>query len=68
MLKKLVNSGNTVVVKHNLDVIKSADWIIALGPEKGAACGQIVTEGRPEQAAKATGSFTRQFLAKALPY
>ena len=50
MLQKLVNSGNTiVVVEHNLDVIKSADWIIDLGPEGGAAGGHIVAEGRPEQ-------------------
>jgi excinuclease ABC subunit A len=48
MLQKLVNSGNTVVVEHNLDVIKSADWIIDLGPEGGAAGGHIVAEGRPE--------------------
>jgi ABC-type multidrug transport system ATPase subunit len=48
MLHKLVNSGNTVVVvEHNLDVIKSADWIIDLGPEGGEAGGQIVAEGRP---------------------
>ena len=46
MLQKLVNSGNTVmVVEHNLDVIKTADWIIDLGPEGGAAGGQIVAEG-----------------------
>ena len=46
MLQKLVNSGNTVmVVEHNLDVIKTADWIIDLGPEGGAAGGQIMAEG-----------------------
>ncbi len=56
MLQKLVNSGNTVVVvEHNLDVIKTADWIIDLGPEGGAAGGQIVAEGRPEQVAKSSG-------------
>ena len=50
MLQKLVNSGNTVVVVgHNLDVIKSTDWIIDLGPEDGSAGGHIVAEGRPEQ-------------------
>ena len=59
MLQKLVNSGNTlVVVEHNLDVIKSADWIIDLGPEGGAAGGHIVAEGRPEQVAKVTTSLT----------
>jgi excinuclease ABC subunit A len=62
-----VNAGNTlVVVEHNLDVIKSADWIIDLGPEGGAAGGQIVAEGRPEQVATVTASHTGQFLAKAL--
>jgi excinuclease ABC subunit A len=68
MLQKLVNSGNTVVVvEHNLDVIKSADWIIDLGPEGGAAGGQIVAEGRPEQVAKVAASHTGQFLLHILP-
>ncbi|MEP6958969.1 MAG: excinuclease ABC subunit UvrA, partial [Nitrospirota bacterium] len=63
MLQKLVDGGNTVVVvEHNLDVIKSADWIIDLGPEGGAAGGYIVAEGRPEQVAKVTASHTGQFL------
>ena len=67
VLDKLVNAGNTlIVVEHNLDVIKSADWIIDLGPEGGAAGGQIVTEGRPEQVAKVTGSHTGRFLANIL--
>jgi len=67
VLHKLVNAGNTlVVVEHNLDVIKSADWIIDLGPEGGAAGGQIVAEGRPEQIAKVTASHTGRFLAEAL--
>ena len=67
MLQKLVNSGNTVVVvEHNLDVIKTADWIIDLGPEGGAAGGQIVAEGRPEQVAKITASHTGQFLSHIL--
>jgi len=67
MLQKLVNSGNTVVVvEHNLDVIKSADWIIDLGPEGGAAGGQIVAEGRPEQVAKIAASHTGQFLSHVL--
>ena len=69
MLQKLVNSGNTVVVvEHNLDVIKSADWIIDLGPEGGSAGGHIVAEGRPEQVAKVTASHTGQFLAPLLAY
>jgi excinuclease ABC subunit A len=64
ILQKLVDSGNTlVVVEHNLDIIKSADWIIDLGPEGGAAGGHIVAEGRPEQVAKVTTSHTGQFLA-----
>ena len=67
VLNKLVNAGNTlVVVEHNLDVIKSADWIIDLGPEGGAAGGQIVAEGRPEQVAKVTDSHTGRFLAPVL--
>ena len=67
MLQKLVDSGNTVVVvEHNLDVIKSADWVIDLGPEGGAAGGQIVAEGRPEQVAKVAASHTGQFLAPLL--
>jgi excinuclease ABC subunit A len=67
VLQKLVNAGNTlVVVEHNLDVIKSADWIIDLGPEGGAAGGQIVAEGRPEQVAKVEASRTGRFLAQIL--
>ncbi len=67
VLHKLVNAGNTlVVVEHNLDVIKSADWIIDLGPEGGEAGGQIVAEGRPEQVANVESSHTGTFLAHAL--
>ena len=67
VLHKLVNAGNTlVVVEHNMDVIKSADWIIDLGPEGGAAGGQIVAEGRPEQIAKVVASHTGRFLAGVL--
>ncbi len=67
VLHKLVNAGNTVVVvEHNLDVIKSADWIIDLGPEGGAAGGQIIAEGRPEQVATVVGSHTGRFLSGAL--
>ncbi|MCP9472303.1 MAG: excinuclease ABC subunit UvrA [Nitrospira sp.] len=67
VLHRLVNAGNTViVVEHNLDVIKSADWIIDLGPEGGEAGGRIVAEGRPEQVASVTTSHTGRFLAKAL--
>ena len=67
VLHKLVNAGNTlVVVEHNLDVIRSADWIIDLGPEGGAAGGHIVAEGRPEQVAKVAASHTGRFLADVL--
>ena len=67
ILQKLVGSGNTVVVvEHNLDIIKTADWIIDLGSEGGAAGGQIVAEGRPEQVAKVEASHTGKFLAKVL--
>ncbi len=67
VLHKLVDAGNTVVVvEHNLDVIKTADWVIDLGPEGGEAGGQIVAEGRPEQVAQVTGSHTGSFLAQAL--
>ena len=67
VLHKLVNAGNTlVVVEHNLDVIKSADWIIDLGPEGGAAGGRIVAEGRPEQVAKSAASHTGRFLKQVL--
>jgi excinuclease ABC subunit A len=67
VLHKLVNAGNTlIVVEHNLDVIKTADWIIDLGPEGGAAGGQIVAEGRPEQVAKVAASYTGKFLTRVL--
>jgi excinuclease ABC subunit A len=67
ILHKLVNAGNTlVVVEHNLDVIKAADWIIDLGPEGGAAGGQIVAEGRPEQVATVAASHTGRFLTQLL--
>ena len=64
---KVVNAGNTlVVVEHNLDVIKTADWVIDLGPEGGAAGGQIIAEGRPEQVAKVAASHTGRFLAQTM--
>jgi excinuclease ABC subunit A len=67
ILHKLVDAGNTVVlVEHNLDVIKTADWIIDMGPEGGDAGGFIVAEGRPEQVAQAAGSHTGRFLAEIL--
>jgi excinuclease ABC subunit A len=67
MLARLVEAGNTVVViEHNLDVVKTADWIIDLGPEGGDRGGEIVAEGSPEQVAAVKGSSTGQFLKKVL--
>jgi excinuclease ABC subunit A len=67
ILHKLVDAGNTVViVEHNLDVIKTADWIIDMGPEGGDAGGSIVAEGRPEQVAQVTASHTGRFLREVL--
>jgi excinuclease ABC subunit A len=67
VLFKLRAAGNTVlIIEHNLDVIKSADWIIDLGPEGGAEGGYIVAEGTPEHVAQRTESFTGRFLRKAL--
>src|SRR5262249_45272939 len=66
-LHRLVETGNTVVViEHNLDVIKTADWIIDLGPEGGARGGRIVAEGTPETVAKTKGSATGEYLARVL--
>jgi excinuclease ABC subunit A len=63
MLHALVDTGNSmVVIEHNLDVIKNADWLIDMGPEGGSAGGQIVAEGTPEQVAKVAASYTGQFL------
>jgi excinuclease ABC subunit A len=65
VLKKLVDKGNTVlVIEHNLDIIKNADWIIDLGPEGGDEGGYIVIEGAPEKVAKMKKSYTGQWLRK----
>jgi excinuclease ABC subunit A len=67
VLGRLVDAGNTVlVVEHNLDVIKTADWIIDLGPEGGEQGGRIVAEGRPEQVAQVAASHTGRFLKTVL--
>ena len=67
VLERLKNQGNTVVViEHNLDVIKTADWIIDLGPEGGSDGGEIVAEGTPEDVAKVKKSFTGKFLKDVL--
>jgi excinuclease ABC subunit A len=62
-----VDAGNTVIViEHNLDVIKVADWVIDLGPEGGAAGGRVIAEGPPEEIAQVAGSFTGALLRKVL--
>jgi len=67
VLKRLVAQGNTVlVIEHNLDVIKTADWIIDLGPEGGEGGGRIIATGSPEHVAEAKRSYTGQFLKKML--
>ncbi|MGN1113379.1 MAG: excinuclease ABC subunit UvrA, partial [Acutalibacteraceae bacterium] len=67
VLQKLVDSGNTVVViEHNLDLIKTADYIIDLGPEGGDGGGTIVAKGTPEQVAECENSYTGQYLKKFL--
>lgn len=63
LLQRLVDAGNTVVVvEHNVDVMRAADWIIDLGPEGGAAGGRIVAQGTPEEVAQTAASFTGRFL------
>ena len=65
VLNKLVDRGNTVIViEHNLDVIKVADHIIDIGPEGGAAGGEIIVAGTPHEVAQCEGSYTGQFLKK----
>jgi excinuclease ABC subunit A len=67
VLGRLVDQGNTVlVIEHNLDVIKTADWVIDLGPEGGDGGGTVVVEGTPEKVAKTAESYTGQFLAPLL--
>lgn len=67
VLERLVENGDTVVViEHNLDVIKTADYLIDLGPEGGSGGGTIVAKGTPEEVAKSKGSYTGQFLAPIL--
>ncbi len=67
VLNRLVDAGNTVVViEHNLDVIKTADWILDLGPEGGDAGGELVASGTPEEVAANAASYTGQFLRHAL--
>jgi excinuclease ABC subunit A len=67
VLHRLVDAGNSVIViEHNLDVIKTADWILDLGPEGGDRGGEVIAQGPPERVAKAPGSYTGHFLAASL--
>jgi excinuclease ABC subunit A len=67
-LQRLVDGGNTmIVIEHNLDVIKQADWVIDLGPEGGDAGGELIAVGTPEDVAQVEGSFTGDFLRHVLP-
>ena len=67
VLNSLVEKGNTVlVIEHNLDVIKCADWIIDMGPEGGSRGGEVIAIGTPEQVAKNPKSFTGGFLKEML--
>jgi excinuclease ABC subunit A len=67
ILQKLVEKGNTVVViEHNLDIIKNADYVIDMGPEGGVGGGHVVAKGTPEEVAYASGSHTAKYLKKAL--
>jgi excinuclease ABC subunit A len=68
VLQRLVDAGNSVlVIEHQLDVVASADWVIDMGPEGGAAGGRLIAEGTPAQVAKVSASHTGRFLADLLP-
>jgi len=67
VLHRLVDAGNTVVViEHNLDVIKTSDWIIDMGPEGGDGGGEIIATGTPEAVARTAGSYTGEYLMRIL--
>lgn len=67
VLQRLVDAGNTVlVIEHELDVVKSADWLIDLGPEGGEGGGRVVATGTPEEVAQAKGSYTGYYLKQML--
>ena len=67
VLNKLVDKGNTVlIIEHNLDVIKCADWVIDLGPEGGERGGELVAQGTPREVVKITKSFTGRYLKEVL--
>ena len=68
VLHRLTDLGNSIVIiEHNMDVIRNADWIIDLGPEGGEDGGRLVAQGTPEQVARVKKSYTGQTLAKLLP-
>jgi excinuclease ABC subunit A len=67
VLNKLVDKGNTVlIIEHNLDVIKSVDWVIDLGPEGGDKGGELVAEGTPREVVNSKNSYTAEYLGKVL--
>ena len=67
VIQSLVDKGNSVIIiEHNLDVIKAADWIVDMGPEGGSGGGTVVAQGTPEDVAKVKGSYTGAFLAELL--
>jgi excinuclease ABC subunit A len=67
VLNRLVDNGNTVyIIEHNLDVIKSCDYLVDLGPEGGAAGGELLAQGTPEEVAQKAASYTGMFLKKIL--
>jgi excinuclease ABC subunit A len=67
VFRKLIDGGASIlVIEHNLDIIKSSDWIIDLGPEGGAQGGRVVATGTPEQVARNSRSFTGKFLSQVL--
>jgi excinuclease ABC subunit A len=66
--RRLIEAGGSIVViEHNLDVIKTADWVIDLGPEGGFRGGEVVAEGPPEAIVDAPNSYTGQWLARVMP-
>ena len=68
VIQGLVDKGNSVlIIEHNLDVIKAADWIVDMGPEGGAGGGTVVAQGTPEKVAKVEGSYTGGYLKEMLP-
>ncbi|MBI4121537.1 MAG: hypothetical protein HY470_01095, partial [Candidatus Ryanbacteria bacterium] len=67
VLDALVERGNTVlVIEHNMDVLKNADWIIDMGPEGGSGGGEVIAEGTPEEVTKVPGSYTGKWLKNVL--